>query len=80
MDKTLEAIGAIMIFAALVVAGITLVSGSSLDIATSVVAAVTWSGPVFVAGLLIAAFGNMLGHMKAMRSALEQMAKTNHQV
>lgn len=78
MDKVLEAIGAMLIFGALFVAVVTLIDNSSIEIA--LVAAMTWSGPIFVAGLLIAAFGNMIGHMKAMRSALEKMAKTNNQV
>lgn len=73
MDKVLEAIGAIIIFGALFTAVVTIFDGGSLEVA--IVTAVTLSGPSFVAGLLIAAFGNIIGHLKAIRSATAEQAK-----
>ena len=76
MDTFLEIIGAVgaaavLLFMTIIVAN----SGGGSSTASLLVGLLSWGVPAVVGFVIIAAFGNMLGQLKAIRSATERQAE-----
>ncbi|MDA5240622.1 hypothetical protein EXN32_25200 [Agrobacterium tumefaciens] len=75
MDKFLEIVGAIGVCLVLLVLIVLIFSTrGGPDAALALVAALPWAFPAIVGFVIIAAFGNMLGQLKAIREASERQA------
>ncbi|KAA3509680.1 hypothetical protein RMS29_023490 [Agrobacterium rosae] len=76
MDKFLQVVGWIGVGAvALILLNVMINAGRGQYAALAVVASLTWAAPSIVGFVLIAAFGNMLGQLKAIRAASERQAE-----
>lgn len=75
MDKFLETIGAIGVVGVLLIM-IVIVgnSGGGSATAITILGLLPWAIPAIVGFIMIAAFGNMLGQLKAIRAASERQA------
>jgi ABC-type sugar transport system permease subunit len=73
MDKFLEVIGALGVCLVLVLMGAMVInSGSGSAAFIVLMGLLPWAIPAIVGFILVAAFGNMLGQLKAIRSASER--------
>jgi O-antigen ligase len=76
MEKFLQWVGWIGISAVTVVLlAVTLQAGRGEYAILALVASMTWAIPAIVGFVLIAAFGSMLGQLKAIRAATERQAE-----
>ncbi|MDK1492297.1 hypothetical protein QN219_19885 [Sinorhizobium sp. 7-81] len=71
MGKFLEFLGGIITIGTLALLAMTLIP--SLDIRT-LLAVLPWAFPAIAGGLILVAFGSMLDHLAAIRSAAEKQA------
>lgn len=75
MDKFLEIIGALgTSIVLLAMIAITANSAGGSAAALTILAMLPWAVPAIVGFVMIAAFGNMLGQLKAIREAAERQA------
>lgn len=75
MDKFLEIVGGLgASVVLLVMLLITANSGGGSATALTILAMLPWAAPAIVGFVIIAAFGNMLGQLKAIREASERQA------
>jgi hypothetical protein len=75
MDKFLEVIGALGVcLVLLVMIVLTLNSGGGSATAIVLMGLLPWALPAIVGFVMVAAFGNMLGQLKAIRAASERQA------
>ena len=76
MDKFLQFVGWIGVGAVTLILLIVMITaGRGQYAALAFVASLTWAAPSIAGFLLIAAFGNMLGQLKAIRAASERQAE-----
>ena len=76
MDKFLEVIGALGVcLVLLVMIVLTLNSGGGSATAIVLMGLLPWALPAIVGFVMVAAFGNMLGQLKAIRAASERQAE-----
>ncbi|WP_288427085.1 hypothetical protein [uncultured Agrobacterium sp.] len=76
MDKFLEVVGSLGIcIVLLIMMFITVNSGGGSATALVLMAMLPWAVPAIVGFVMIAAFGNMLGQLKAIRAASERQAE-----
>ncbi|PST24197.1 hypothetical protein C7U60_09795 [Mesorhizobium plurifarium] len=71
MGRFLEFLGGTIVVGTLVLLGMTLVPASDVK---TLVAALPWAFPAIAGGLLLIAFGAMVDHLAAIRSASERQA------
>lgn len=72
MDKFLEIVGAIGVIAVLLIMAVVLVNSAGSTRTIMLAAMLPWALPAIVGSVVIAAFGSMLGHLKAIRELLER--------
>ncbi|MBB4189555.1 putative membrane protein [Sinorhizobium terangae] len=72
MGTFLEFLGGVIAIGTLALLAMTLIP--SLDIRT-LLAVLPWAFPAIAGGLILVAFGSMLDHLAAIRSAAEQQAE-----
>ena len=76
VDKFLEVIGAIGVCAVLLIMTVIVGnSGGGSATAITILGLLPWGVPAIVGFIIIAAFGNMLGQLKAIRTATERQAE-----
>ncbi|MCW8057656.1 hypothetical protein [Agrobacterium tumefaciens] len=76
MDKFLEIVGAVGVIAVLLIMLIVIFSTKGgMDAALALASVLPWAAPAIIGFIIIAAFGNMLGQLKAIRTASERQAE-----
>jgi hypothetical protein len=71
MGKFLEFLGGVIVIGTLVLLAMTLIPSFDMN---TLVAILPWSFPAIAGGLILVAFGSMLDHLAAIRSAAERQA------
>lgn len=76
MDRFLEIVGSLGVIAVLLILLVVIFSTrGGLDAALAVASVLPWAVPAIIGFIIIAAFGNMLGQLNAIRTASERQAE-----